>query len=525
MAKVLVSDTLSPRAVDIFGERGIQADVRTGLDEAELRRIVADFDGLAVRSATKVTAAVIEAATNLTVIGRAGVGVDNIDLAAASQRGIVVMNAPFGNAITTAEHTIAMLFAVARQIPAADHSTRAGKWEKSRFLGIELHGKTLGVIGAGNIGSIVVERALGLGMRVVAFDPFLTVERAADLGVDKVELDELFARADFITLHTPLNEQTRGIIDRAAFAKMKPGVYIVNCARGGLVVEANLKAAIESGQVAGAALDVFVEEPAHDNPLFALPQVVVTPHLGAATAEAQEKVAVQIAEQMSDYLLFGAVTNAVNVPSMSAEEAVKLGPYMQLAQQLGSFIGQVTESGITKVVIEFEGQVTNLSTRPLSAVALQGLLSHQLDSVNMVNAPILAKDRNIDISEVLHDRAGNYQTLVRLKVTTEKRVREVAGTLFSDEHPRIVEVNGIAVEAELLPHMLFLANADRPGFIGRLGTALGDAGVNIATFHLGRNAQDGEALALIALDEAIPESVLAKVQRLPDVKEAKALSF
>ena len=525
MAKVLVSDTLSPRAVDIFGERGIQADVRTGLDEAELRRIVADFDGLAVRSATKVTAAVIEAATNLTVIGRAGVGVDNIDLAAASQRGIVVMNAPFGNAITTAEHTIAMLFAVARQIPAADHSTRAGKWEKSRFLGIELHGKTLGVIGAGNIGSIVVERALGLGMRVVAFDPFLTVERAADLGVDKVELDELFARADFITLHTPLNEQTRGIIDRAAFAKMKPGVYIVNCARGGLVVEANLKAAIESGQVAGAALDVFVEEPAHDNPLFALPQVVVTPHLGAATAEAQEKVAVQIAEQMSDYLLFGAVTNAVNVPSMSAEEAVKLGPYMQLAQQLGSFIGQVTESGITKVVIEFEGQVTNLSTRPLSAVALQGLLSHQLDSVNMVNAPILAKDRNIDISEVLHDRAGNYQTLVRLKVTTEKRVREVAGTLFSDEHPRIVEVNGIAVEAELLPHMLFLANADRPGFIGRLGTALGDAGVNIATFHLGRNAQGGEALALIALDEAIPESVLAKVQRLPDVKEAKALSF
>ena len=525
MAKVLVSDTLSPRAVDIFGERGIQADVRTGLDEAELRRIVADFDGLAVRSATKVTAAVIEAATNLTVIGRAGVGVDNIDLAAASQRGIVVMNAPFGNAITTAEHTIAMLFAVARQIPAADHSTRAGKWEKSRFLGIELHGKTLGVIGAGNIGSIVVERALGLGMRVVAFDPFLTVERAADLGVDKVELDELFARADFITLHTPLNEQTRGIIDRAAFAKMKPGVYIVNCARGGLVVEANLKAAIESGQVAGAALDVFVEEPAHDNPLFALPQVVVTPHLGAATAEAQEKVAVQIAEQMSDYLLFGAVTNAVNVPSMSAEEAVKLGPYMQLAQQLGSFIGQVTESGITKVVIEFEGQVTNLSTRPLSAVALQGLLSHQLDSVNMVNAPILAKDRNIDISEVLHDRAGNYQTLVRLKVTTEKRVRGVAGTLFSDEHPRIVEVNGIAVEAELLPHMLFLANADRPGFIGRLGTALGDAGVNIATFHLGRNAQGGEALALIALDEAIPESVLAKVQRLPDVKEAKALSF
>lgn len=525
MAKVLVSDTLSPRAVDIFGERGIQADVRTGLDEAELCGIVADFDGLAVRSATKVTAAVIEAATKLKVIGRAGIGVDNIDLAAASQRGIVVMNAPFGNAITTAEHTIAMLFAVARQIPAADLSTRAGKWEKSRFLGIELHGKTLGVIGAGNIGSIVAERALGLGMRVVASDPFLTVERAGDLGVEKVELDELFARADFITLHTPLNEQTRGIIDRAAFAKMKPGVYIVNCARGGLVVEADLKAAIESGQVAGAALDVFVEEPARDNPLFALPQVVVTPHLGAATAEAQEKVAVQIAEQMSDYLLFGAVTNAVNVPSVSAEEAVKLGPYMQLAQQLGSFIGQMTESGITKVVIEFEGQVTDLSTRPLSAVALQGLLSHQLDSVNMVNAPILAKDRNIDISEVLHDRAGNYQTLVRLKVITEKRVREVAGTLFSDAHPRIVEVNGIAVEAELLPHMLFLTNADRPGFIGRLGTALGDAGVNIATFHLGRNAQGGEALALIALDEAIPESVLAKVQRLPDVKEAKALSF
>jgi len=443
---------------------------------------------------------------------------------AATARGVVVMNTPYGNAITTAEHAIAMMMALARQLPAADRSTRAGKWEKSRFMGVELTAKTLGIIGCGNIGSIVAERGHGLRMKVIAYDPYLSDERAADLGVEKVELDDLLARADFITLHVPLTDATRNIIDSAAIAKMKPGVRIINCARGGLIVEGDLKTAIESGHVAGAALDVFAEEPARDNPLFALEQVIATPHLGAATTEAQENVAVQIAEQISDYLLTGAVANALNMPSVSAEEAARLKPYMRLAQQLGSFAGQLTHSGLKAVMLEYEGQVAALNTRPLTNIALAALLAPVLDSVNMVNAPVTARERDIDVTEVKHDRPSDYQTLMRVTVTTDRRTRDVAGTLFADA-PRVVEIKGIRVEAELGRHMLYITNEDKPGFIGALGSLLGEAGINIATFHLGRTAPGKDAIALIEIDQPLGATLLARVRALPHVMQADELSF
>ncbi len=525
MPKVLISDKLSARAAEIFRERGLEVEVAVGLSPQELIERIGEFDGLAIRSATKVTAEVMAAAHRLKVVGRAGIGVDNVDIEAATARGVIVMNTPDGNSITTAEHTLALMFALARQIPEADRSTRAGKWEKSRFMGVELTGKHLGIIGCGNIGSIVANRALGLKMRVIAYDPFLTVDRAQDLGVEKVELDELLRRADIVTLHVPLTDQTRDIIDAEALAKTRKGVRIINCARGGLVVEADLKAAIESGHVAGAALDVFAEEPARDNPLFALEQVVATPHLGASTAEAQEKVALQIAEQMSDFLTTGAIANALNMPSLTAEESQRLRPYMQLAEQLGSFAGQLTRSGLKEVRIEYEGEVTGLNTRPLTQAALTGLLSPMLEAVNMVNAPAIARQRDIAVSEIRHERDCDFQTLIRLTVTTERGPRSVAGTLFGGDRPRLVEIKGIEVEAALTPHMLYITNEDKPGFIGALGTTLGNAGVNIATFHLGRAKRGADAIALLELDEPVSEAVLEKVRALPHTKQAEALSF
>jgi D-3-phosphoglycerate dehydrogenase / 2-oxoglutarate reductase len=525
MAKVLISDELSPRAVEIFRARGLEVDEKPGLKPAELKAIVGQYDGLAVRSATKVTAEVMAAAPRLKVIGRAGIGVDNIDVPAATARGICVMNTPFGNSITTAEHAIALVFALARELPAADRSTQAGKWEKSRFMGVELYGKTLGIIGCGNIGSIVADRALGLKMKVIAFDPFLSAERARDLGVEKVELAELFPRADFITLHTPLTESTKGVINAKAIAQMKRGVRIINCARGGLVVEADLKAALESGHVAGAALDVFGEEPAKTNALFGTPGLVATPHLGASTLEAQENVALQVAEQMSDFLIDGAVTNALNMPSVTAEEAPKLRPYMALAAQLGGFAGQLTEGSLKGVTIEYCGHVADLNTRPLTAIALQGLLAPQIETVNMVNAPILARERGIDVTEIKHESCGGYHTMIRIGIATDTYTRDVAGTLFSGDKPRLVEIKGIPIEAELGRHMLYFTNEDKPGFIGRVGTALGDAGVNIATFHLGRNAPGGDAICLIEVDGPIAPPLLAKLRSLPSVVQAKTLSF
>ena len=525
MPKVLISDKMSELALETFRSRAIETDYEPGLAPDALRERIGGYDGLAVRSATKVTAEILAVAGNLKVVGRAGIGVDNIDVAAATQRGVVVMNTPGGNSITTAEHALALLFALARRIPAADRSTQAGRWEKNRFMGVELTGKTLGVIGCGNIGAIVADRALGLKMHVVAYDPYLSPEGAAALGVEKLELDALLARADAITLHVPLTDQTRDMIDAAALAKTKRGVLLVNCARGGLVVEADLKAALESGQVAGAALDVFSEEPARENPLFGLEGVVATPHLGASTNEAQAKVAVQVAQQMADYLISGSISNAVNMPSLTAEEAKKLKPYMVLAEELGSFAGQLTRSGLRSVTIEYEGLVARLNTRPLTQIALTGLLAPILESVNMVNAPVIARERNIDVAEVKHERDCDYQTLMRLTVTSETQTRGVAGTLFGGDKPRIVEIKGIPIEAELAPHMLYITNADKPGLIGALGTTLGDAGVNIATFHLGRAKAGGEALALIELDGEIPAEVLEKVRDLPHIRQAVPLKF
>ena len=525
MPKVLISDQLSPAAEEVFRSNGVTAEVDTGLAPKELMARIDGYDGLAVRSATKVTAELLDAATALKVVGRAGIGVDNIDVTAATARGVAVMNSPFGNAITTAEHAIAMMFALARRIPAADRSTRAGKWEKSRFLGVELSGKVLGIVGCGNIGSIVANRAQGLKMRVIAFDPFLSSERAAEIGVERVSFDDLLGRADIVSLHTPLTDSTRNMIDGVALAKMKPGGRVVNCARGGLVVEADLKAAIESGHIAGAALDVFAEEPATDNPLLGLEEVVVTPHLGASTSEAQENVALQIAQQMSDFLNLGAVTNALNMASVSAEEAPLLKPYIKLAEQLGGFAGQLTEASLIGATVEYEGHIANLNTRALTAIVLEGLLSPLMDSVNMVNAPVVAKQRNIDVSEIKHDRAGDYQTLIRLTVTSERRSRSVAGTLMHDKKPRIVEIKGINIEAEIGPFMLYVNNQDKPGIIGALGATLATAGVNIATFHLGRAEAGGDAIALIQVDGPISGAVLDEVRAIDGVFQAKALTF
>ncbi len=525
MVKVLISDKLSPKAADIFRDRGVEVDTKVGLSEEELIAIIGDYDGLAIRSATKVTPQVLEAATNLKVVGRAGIGVDNVNIDAASAKGVVVMNTPHGNSITTAEHAIAMMFAAARQIPEANESTQAGKWEKSRFMGSELTAKTLGVIGCGNIGSIVVDRAQGLKMKVISFDPFLSPERAKDLGVEKVELDELLARADFITLHVPLTDQTKGIIDAKALAKTKKGVRIINCARGGLVVEADLKDALESGHVAGAASDVFEVEPAKDSVLFGVPNFVATPHLGASTAEAQENVALQVAEQLSDYLLTGAVTNALNMPSLTAEEFGKLEPYMALSQQLGSFAGQLTRTGLKAIKIDYEGSVAALNCRPLTQTIVASLLAPIMDSVNVVSAPVIARERNIDVSEAKHERDCDFQTLIRLTVTTEKGERSVAGTLFGGKRPRLVNIKGIEIEAELGKHMLYLTNEDSPGYIGALGMQLGEAGVNIATFHLGRTAPGQDAIALIELDSPLDVAQLDKVKQLPQTKQVVQLNF
>jgi D-3-phosphoglycerate dehydrogenase len=526
MPKVLIADKLSPQAVDVFKERGVEADYEVGLNPEELKAKLPAYDGLAVRSAVKVTRDVLDAHDGLRVIGRAGIGVDNIDVEAATARGVVVMNTPGGNAITTAEHAIAMMLSLARRIPAADASTKAGKWEKSKFTGVEVTGKTLGLIGCGNIGAIVADRARGLKMRVLAYDPYLSGERARDIGVRKVEeLDQLYAEADFITIHVPKTESTTGMIDANALAKMKKGVRLINCARGGLVVEPDLKAAIESGQVAGAAIDVFAEEPARDNPLFALEETVCTPHLGASTTEAQEKVALQIAEQMADYLTTGAVSNALNMPSLTAEESARLGPYMKLAEQLGSFAGQLTESGLKAIKVEYEGAVADLNTRPLTNMVLASVLKPLLDAVNMVNAPVIARERDIQVSETAHESARDYHTMVRLTVETERQTRSVAGSLFGGDTARLVEIKGIPIEAELGPHMLYITNEDKPGLIGDLGKTLGDAGVNIATFHLGRNQPGGDAIALIEVDGEIPEATLKQVRALPHIKQAKPLRF
>src|ERR1700712_893009 len=511
MPKVLIADKLSPAAVDFFKSRGLDFDIKVGLTKDELIAVAGDYDAFAIRSGAKIDKDVIAAAHRLKVIARAGIGVDNVDIPAATAKGVIVMNTPFGNSITTAEHAIAMMFAVARDLPAADASTQAGKWEKNRFMGVELYAKTLGLIGAGNIGSIVADRAQGLRMKVIAYDPFLSPERAQQLGVEKVELDDLFKRADFITLHTPLIDATRNIISAEAIAKMKDGVRIINCARGGLVDEKALYDALKSGKVAGAAFDVFVEEPAQNNPLFELPNFIATPHLGASTTEAQENVALQVAEQISAYLMTGEITNALNFPSISAEEAPRLTPWVKLAEMLGSFAGQLTESAIKGIRIEYEGNVAELNTKPMTAAALNGVLKPQMPEVNMVSAPQIAKDRGINVEVSTRDRQGAYEGYMRLTVVTDTQERAIAGTVFANGKPRIIQVKGINMEAELTPSMLYVTNEDKPGHIGRLGTLLGNLGVNIANFNLGRADVGGDAIALLSIDGSVADKQLKEI--------------
>jgi len=524
MPKVLIADTLSPAAVEIFKNRGIETDIKVGLPKDELIGLIDQYDGLVVRSACKPDAAVIAAASNLKVIGRAGIGVDNIDIKAATAKGVVVMNTPFGNAITTAEHAIAMMFAAARQIPAANAGTQAGEWPKKAFMGTELSYKTLGLIGCGNIGSRVAERAIGLSMKVAAFDPFLTEERAIELGVEKVELDEMLRRADVITLHTPLTETTKNILSEDALAKAKKGVIIVNCARGGLIDEAALKAGLESGHVAAAALDVFAVEPAKDNALFGAPNFIATPHLGAATNEAQENVALQVAEQISDYLLTGAVTNALNMPSVTAEEAPRLKPFVELAEKLGSFAGQISEDGFEEVVLEYEGEVSELNRKPITAAAMAGLLRASHGDVNMVSAPSILTDMGVKLTETKTEDSPVYDSLIRIKVKVASGWRSLAGTVTAGR-PRIVEVKDMALEGDFSPITLYVNNLDKPGFIGALGAMLGEAGVNIATFHLGRTDEGGEAIALVGIDSEPPREMIAKLSSMERVRYVKALRF
>ncbi len=525
--KVLVSDALSETAVQIFRDRGIDVtfDPTLGKDKDKLLSVIGEYDGLAIRSATKVTEKVLEAATNLKVVARAGIGVDNVDIPAASKKGVIVMNTPFGNSITTAEHAIAMMFAVARQIPEASTSTHAGKWEKNRFMGVELFNKTLGVIGAGNIGSIVIERALGLQMKVVAYDPFLSEERADKLGVEKVELDELLRRADFITLHVPLTDKTRNILSAEAIAGMKPGVRIINCARGGLVDEDALALALKEGRVAGAAFDVFAQEPATASPLFNLPNVVVTPHLGASTTEAQENVALQVAEQMSDYLLTGAVQNALNMPSVTAEEAKVMGPWVKLAGHLGAFAGQLTDEPIRAVNILYNGEVAGMNTAALNAAAVAGILKAHNPEVNMVSAPVIAKDRGIALSTTTQEKSGVFDSYVKLTVATDKRERSIAGTVYSDGKPRFIQIKGITIDAEIGAHMLYTTNEDVPGIIGALGQTMGENGVNIANFTLGRSQKNGDAIALLYVDEPVPAPVIGKLKATGLFEQIRPLVF
>jgi D-3-phosphoglycerate dehydrogenase len=524
MPKVLIADKMSVAATEVFKSRGVDVDVITGLSKDELIKIIPEYDGLAVRSSTRPDAEIIAAAKNLKVIGRAGIGVDNVDIKAATNNGVVVMNTPFGNAITTAEHAIAMLFSAARQIPSASARTQNGEWPKSDFKGMELFNKTLGLIGCGNIGKLVAERALGLKMKVIAYDPYLTDERAVKLGVEKVELEDLFKRADAITLHTPLVEGTKNIVSRKHLGMTKKGVIIVNCARGGLVDEDALKDALDAGHVRAAALDVFAVEPAKEHALFGTPNFIATPHLGASTIEAQENVAVQVAEQMADYLLTGAVSNALNTPSISAEEAPRLKPFVDLADKLGRLMGQLLHEPAKSIELTFKGGVTALNTKPMTAAALAGMLKVAMPDANMVNAPVLAKERGIAVTESFVDEAERAESLIRITVETAERKFAVVGTIYRGE-PRIVRLFGVQMDAAFFENMLYVRNEDRPGFVGKLGNILGEAGVNIATFSMGRMEQGGEAVCLVAVDAVVDADTRDKICKISEVKKVDFVSL
>ncbi len=522
--RVLISDSMSSQAVTIFEDRGIDVVQPGKLGEQELLDMIGEFDGLAIRSATRVTEALLERAPRLKVVGRAGIGVDNVDVPACTRRGIVVMNTPLGNAITTAEHAMAMMLAIARHIPQANVSTHAGNWEKSRFMGVELTGKLLGIIGAGNIGSIVASKAIGYGLHVQAYDPFLTEERAARLGIHKVDLDTLLATSDIVSLHVPKTPETANIISASALNQMKPGAMLINCARGGLVDELALRAALESGHLRGAALDVFEVEPARENPLFGLDNVVCTPHLGASTVEAQEKVAIQIANQISEFLLTGAINNAINAPSISAEEAQQLRPYLRLAQCLGSFVGQLTHDPIKSLTVTYGGDANELNVSPLTVQVVQSILEHHSSYVNSVNAREVARERNIDVIEAHNEGRDEYPCRITVEVETESRRRSICGTLIQNQ-PRVIDVKGIPLESKLGQHMLYITNLDKPGVIGDIGTTTAQRGINIANMHLGRDTETGNAIALLEVDEVPSDDDLETMRSLPNINDVQYLHF
>ncbi|MBF0183749.1 MAG: phosphoglycerate dehydrogenase [Magnetococcales bacterium] len=529
MPRVLIADKMSAKAEEIFRTRGVEVDVRPGLSPAELKEILPLYDGVAIRSATRLTGDLIQVASRLKVIGRAGIGVDNVDIPVASKQGVIVMNAPFGNSVTTAEHTVALALAASRHIASATASTKAGKWEKNRFMGRELGGKTLGIIGTGNIGSLVVERFQGLKMKVIAYDPFLSRQKAEDMGVELVDdLNNFWPRLDLLTVHTPLTRQTQHIVNADAFAKMKKGVIVVNCARGGIVDEQALYEALTSGKVFAAALDVFEKEPATSHPLFELENVVCTPHLGASTVEAQENVAMQIAEQIADYLLNGTVQNALNIPAVSEGELPILRPFLNLADKLGTMMGQLTEQGIERIEITYEGEVSQLNRKPITNVLLNSLLTPILETgVNIVNAPLIAEERGIEVVEAINKRCrAGFTSMITVGIATEKGERCISGTLFNNgQQPRIVSMNHVPIEATPEGNLLFVANQDSPGLIGRVGTILGNHDINIANFHLGRAAAGGRAIAFINVDQEVPETVMQLLRAVPNVLEVKLVHY
>lgn len=518
MPKVWIADKMSSRAIEVFKARGIEVDYKPGLSDDEKLAIAADYDAIAVRSSTTLKGGLLDASKRVKVIGRAGIGVDNVDVEGCSRRGIVVMNTPFGNTITTAELAVAHIVAAARMIPQASESTKAGKWEKSRFMGMELTGKRAGVIGAGNIGAIVCDRLKGLHMSVFVYDPFISDERASAMGVTKVEsVSELAEQVDILTIHVPLLPATRNLVNADIIARMKPGSMIVNCARGGIVDEDALYDACKSGHLRAAALDVFEKEPARESRLFELDNISFTPHIGASTDEAQENVAVQVAEQMADYLLSGVVSNAVNVPSLTEEEQRLLAPYLLLAERMGSFIGQTMKPGYTKVSVCFEGKASSINRKPLINVMLQGLLSGSMEEVNAVNAGMLAKDRGIELMESACESSDHFATLIRLEVEGDEGVRSVSGTLFDDSRPRLVSIDTCEVEIAPEGNLIFFQNEDKPGVIAAIGAVLADAGINIGDFRLGRREDTGSAVALIQVDATPAQETLDKMAELNNV--------
>lgn len=524
--KVLVSDNISLRGVEIMKKAGLDVDVRVGMKPDELKACIGEYEGLVIRSATKVTADVIEAASKLKVIGRAGSGLDNVDKATASKKGIVVMNTPGGNTMTTAEHSMALLFSVARLIPQATASMKSGKWEKKKFMGVELYHKTLGIIGLGNIGSQVAKKAQGLEMNVIAYDPFLSEDKAAATGIRKVSLDELFVESDFITIHTPMTAETKGVINSKTISKMKDGVRIINCARGGIINETDLYEALKSGKVAGAALDVFEKEPPDNNPLLTLDNVVCTPHLGASTEEAQENVAVAVAEQIADYLVFGVIRNAVNFPSIPNEQVPRLQPFINLAEKLGGFSAQIFEGAVTEITVEFRGAAAEINTAPVTIAAIKGFLTPILnETVNFVNAPIIAKERGIEVKEIKSSDAGDYNSMIALRIKEKGRESYVAGTLFSKKDPRIVLINGFKVEIVPEGELLLIYNNDKPGVIGSIGSLMGKNNINIARMHFGRESAGGMAISVVSIDSVPSPEVIEEVKRLPNILSVKQISL